>query len=222
MARTAPVDRGIRPNAAPTMRSHEKAGTSARPSPPIIWPTPETRGPGLGQNRSTSGTRSKDGPSAPYLDGRDQASEPSLRSSRPSSPGTGVDQPVYDAAGNELRGHRAPVTERGANLIGSCFEGQGTAQPGHEEWWGTAGPGRRAAPGAAPMATTASVEPMRTGVRLSSFPGSFSRGTGLAMATAMSAALVELSEEKSGVGSAVLQAVNKTGARSASPSSVAC
>ena len=32
------------------------------------------------------------------------------------------------------------------------------------------------------------------------------------MATAMSAALVELSEEKSGVGSAVLQAVNKTGA----------
>jgi Na+/melibiose symporter-like transporter len=37
-------------------------------------------------------------------------------------------------------------------------------------------------------------------------------GTGLAMATAMSAALVELSEEKAGVGSAVLQAVNKTGA----------
>jgi len=36
-------------------------------------------------------------------------------------------------------------------------------------------------------------------------------GTGIAMATAMSAALVELSEEKSGVGSAVLQAVNKTG-----------
>jgi MFS transporter, DHA2 family, multidrug resistance protein len=36
-------------------------------------------------------------------------------------------------------------------------------------------------------------------------------GTGLAMVTAMSAALVELSEEKSGVGSAVLQAVNKTG-----------
>jgi MFS transporter, DHA2 family, multidrug resistance protein len=36
-------------------------------------------------------------------------------------------------------------------------------------------------------------------------------GTGLAMATATSAALVELSEEKSGVGSAVLQAVNKTG-----------
>ena len=36
-------------------------------------------------------------------------------------------------------------------------------------------------------------------------------GTGLAMATAMSAALVELTEEKSGVGSAVLQAVNKTG-----------
>jgi EmrB/QacA subfamily drug resistance transporter len=36
-------------------------------------------------------------------------------------------------------------------------------------------------------------------------------GTGLAMTTAMSAALVELSEEKSGVGSAVLQAVNKTG-----------
>jgi hypothetical protein len=31
------------------------------------------------------------------------------------------------------------------------------------------------------------------------------------MATAMSAALVELSEEKSGVGSAVMQAVNKTG-----------
>jgi len=40
-------------------------------------------------------------------------------------------------------------------------------------------------------------------------------GTGIAMATAMSAALVELSEEKSGVGAAVLQAVNKTGARSA-------
>jgi DHA2 family multidrug resistance protein-like MFS transporter len=36
-------------------------------------------------------------------------------------------------------------------------------------------------------------------------------GTGVAMATAMSAALVELSEEKSGVGSAVMQAVNKTG-----------
>jgi DHA2 family multidrug resistance protein-like MFS transporter len=36
-------------------------------------------------------------------------------------------------------------------------------------------------------------------------------GTGLAMATTMSAALVELTEEKSGVGSAVLQAVNKTG-----------
>lgn len=36
-------------------------------------------------------------------------------------------------------------------------------------------------------------------------------GTGIAMATAMSAALVELSEEKSGVGAAVLQAVNKTG-----------
>ena len=36
-------------------------------------------------------------------------------------------------------------------------------------------------------------------------------GTGIAMATAMSAALVELSEEKSGVGTAVLQAVNKTG-----------
>jgi Na+/melibiose symporter-like transporter len=36
-------------------------------------------------------------------------------------------------------------------------------------------------------------------------------GTGIAMTTAMSAALVELSEEKSGVGAAVLQAVNKTG-----------
>lgn len=36
-------------------------------------------------------------------------------------------------------------------------------------------------------------------------------GTGLAMVTTMSAALVELTEEKSGVGSAVLQAVNKTG-----------
>jgi MFS transporter, DHA2 family, multidrug resistance protein len=36
-------------------------------------------------------------------------------------------------------------------------------------------------------------------------------GTGVAMATAMSAAVVELSEEKSGVGTAVLQAVNKTG-----------
>jgi MFS transporter, DHA2 family, multidrug resistance protein len=36
-------------------------------------------------------------------------------------------------------------------------------------------------------------------------------GTGIAMATAMSAALVELSEGKSGVGAAVLQAVNKTG-----------
>jgi MFS transporter, DHA2 family, multidrug resistance protein len=36
-------------------------------------------------------------------------------------------------------------------------------------------------------------------------------GTGIAMATAMSAALVELSDEKSGVGAAVLQAVNKTG-----------
>ncbi|HEX2820447.1 MAG TPA: MFS transporter [Streptosporangiaceae bacterium] len=36
-------------------------------------------------------------------------------------------------------------------------------------------------------------------------------GTGIAIATAMSAALVELSADKSGVGSAVLQAVNKTG-----------
>src|ERR1035441_6261811 len=36
-------------------------------------------------------------------------------------------------------------------------------------------------------------------------------GMGLALATASSAALVELSEEKSGVGSAVLQAVNKVG-----------
>jgi DHA2 family multidrug resistance protein-like MFS transporter len=36
-------------------------------------------------------------------------------------------------------------------------------------------------------------------------------GTGIAMATAMSAALVELSADKSGVGSAVMQAVNKTG-----------
>jgi EmrB/QacA subfamily drug resistance transporter len=37
-------------------------------------------------------------------------------------------------------------------------------------------------------------------------------GVGIAMATTMSAALVELSEEKSGVGSGVMQAVNKTGA----------
>jgi EmrB/QacA subfamily drug resistance transporter len=36
-------------------------------------------------------------------------------------------------------------------------------------------------------------------------------GTGLAMATATSAALAELSPERSGVGSALLQAVNKTG-----------
>jgi hypothetical protein len=36
-------------------------------------------------------------------------------------------------------------------------------------------------------------------------------GTGVAMATAMSAALVEMSQERSGVASAVLQAVNKTG-----------
>ena len=36
-------------------------------------------------------------------------------------------------------------------------------------------------------------------------------GTGIAMATTSSAALAELSEEHSGVGSAVLQAVNKTG-----------
>ncbi len=36
-------------------------------------------------------------------------------------------------------------------------------------------------------------------------------GTGIAMATAMSAALVEMSQEKSGVASAVLQAVNKAG-----------
>jgi Na+/melibiose symporter-like transporter len=47
-------------------------------------------------------------------------------------------------------------------------------------------------------------------------------GTGIAMATAMSAALVELSAEKSGAGSAVLQAVNKTGGRSISPSWAAC
>ena len=37
-------------------------------------------------------------------------------------------------------------------------------------------------------------------------------GMGIAMSTTTSAALVELSEERSGVGSAVLQAVNKTGA----------
>jgi DHA2 family multidrug resistance protein-like MFS transporter len=37
-------------------------------------------------------------------------------------------------------------------------------------------------------------------------------GTGIAMATSMSAALVEPSEEKSGVGSGVMQAVQKTGA----------
>jgi EmrB/QacA subfamily drug resistance transporter len=37
-------------------------------------------------------------------------------------------------------------------------------------------------------------------------------GVGIAMATTMSAALVELSEDKSGVGSGVMQAVNKTGA----------
>jgi hypothetical protein len=36
-------------------------------------------------------------------------------------------------------------------------------------------------------------------------------GMGLALSTATSAALVELSEERSGVGSAVLQAVNKVG-----------
>jgi MFS family permease len=36
-------------------------------------------------------------------------------------------------------------------------------------------------------------------------------GLGIALATASSAALVELSQEKSGVGSAVLQAVNKVG-----------
>jgi DHA2 family multidrug resistance protein-like MFS transporter len=36
-------------------------------------------------------------------------------------------------------------------------------------------------------------------------------GTGIAMATTMSAALVEVSEEKSGVGSGVMQVVNKTG-----------
>jgi len=40
----------------------------------------------------------------------------------------------------------------------------------------------------------------------------FGLGMGIAMATSSSAALVELSEERSGVGSAVLQAVNKTGA----------
>jgi Na+/melibiose symporter-like transporter len=40
----------------------------------------------------------------------------------------------------------------------------------------------------------------------------FGLGTGIAIATASSAALVELSEARSGVGSAVLQAVNKTGA----------
>lgn len=36
-------------------------------------------------------------------------------------------------------------------------------------------------------------------------------GMGIALATASSAALAELSEERSGVGSAVLQAVNKVG-----------
>jgi EmrB/QacA subfamily drug resistance transporter len=40
-------------------------------------------------------------------------------------------------------------------------------------------------------------------------------GMGIALATSSSAALVELSEERSGVGSAVLQAVNKTVVRSA-------
>ena len=40
----------------------------------------------------------------------------------------------------------------------------------HIMWWGTAGPGYRAARGAVPMATAASVEPVRTEARLSSFP----------------------------------------------------
>ncbi|MGC9960581.1 MAG: MFS transporter [Acidimicrobiales bacterium] len=50
-----------------------------------------------------------------------------------------------------------------------------------------------------------------SGVFVALWMGVAGLGTGIAMATAMSAALVELSEEKSGVGAAVMQAVNKTG-----------
>jgi EmrB/QacA subfamily drug resistance transporter len=50
-----------------------------------------------------------------------------------------------------------------------------------------------------------------SGLFLGSWMAVAGLGSGLAMATSMSAALVELSDEKSGVGSAVLQAVNKTG-----------
>jgi EmrB/QacA subfamily drug resistance transporter len=50
-----------------------------------------------------------------------------------------------------------------------------------------------------------------SGLFVAAWMGVAGLGTGVAMATAMSAALVELSEEKSGVGSGVMQAVNKTG-----------
>jgi DHA2 family multidrug resistance protein-like MFS transporter len=50
-----------------------------------------------------------------------------------------------------------------------------------------------------------------TGVFVASWMAIVGMGMGIALASASSAALVELSEDKSGVGSAVLQAVNKTG-----------
>jgi Na+/melibiose symporter-like transporter len=50
-----------------------------------------------------------------------------------------------------------------------------------------------------------------TGVFVAAWMAIVGMGMGIALATASSAALVELSEEKSGVGSAVLQAVNKVG-----------
>jgi DHA2 family multidrug resistance protein-like MFS transporter len=50
-----------------------------------------------------------------------------------------------------------------------------------------------------------------SGVYVAAWMAVVGLGTGIAMVTTMSAALVELSPERSGIGSAVLQAVNKTG-----------
>ncbi|MGO9029172.1 MAG: MFS transporter [Acidimicrobiales bacterium] len=60
------------------------------------------------------------------------------------------------------------------------------------------------------IGSTTTVE--SSGLFVLTWMGIVGLGMGIAMATSSSAALVELSEEHSGVGSAVLQAVNKTGA----------
>ena len=64
---------------------------------------------------------------------------------------------------------------------------------------------------AAALATGATTTIGSSGFYVGAWMAVVGVGMGIALATASSAALVELSEEKSGVGSAVLQAVNKVG-----------